>query len=112
MELLTTDILDEDEFWNNYLKKVKEKYLFSCATGVLDAIHKMNWERQGIEELHAYTIMEAKEINLKVKLKDSLEDAVKDEVKDKAEDKAEDGAEDKIEDKTGPVKQVKLLKIR
>lgn len=63
MELLTSDILDEDEFWNKDLKNVKKKYLFSCATGVLDAAHK-DWKRQGIEELHSYTIMEAREINL------------------------------------------------
>lgn len=65
-ELLTSDILNEDEFWSKDLKNVKKKFLFSCATGVLDAIHE-NWKRQGIEELHSYTIMEAREINLKDK---------------------------------------------
>lgn len=66
MELLTSDILDEDEFWNKDLRNVKKKYLFTCATGVLDAVHK-DWKRQGIEELHSYTIMEAREINLEDK---------------------------------------------
>ena len=65
-ELLTSDILNEDEFWNEDLKNVKKKFLFSCATGVLEAIHK-DWKRQGIEELHSYTIMEAREINLEDK---------------------------------------------
>ncbi|KAL5315252.1 hypothetical protein ACEPPN_017904 [Leptodophora sp. 'Broadleaf-Isolate-01'] len=65
-ELLTSDILNEEEFWNNDLQNVKKKFLFSCATGVLDAIHK-DWKRQGIEELHSYTIMEAREINLEDK---------------------------------------------
>ncbi|KUJ13041.1 cysteine proteinase [Mollisia scopiformis] len=66
MELLTSDILNEDEFWNDDLRNVKKKYLFSCATGVLDAIHQ-DWKRQGIEELHSYTIMEAREIDLQDK---------------------------------------------
>jgi Calpain family cysteine protease len=66
MELLTSDILDEDEFWIKDLRNVKKKFLFSCATGVLDAVHK-DWKRQGIEELHSYTIMEAREITLEDK---------------------------------------------
>jgi len=67
MEILTSDILNEDEFWENDLKNVKKKFLFNCSTGVLDATHGIDWKREGIEELHSYTIMEAREINLKDK---------------------------------------------
>jgi hypothetical protein len=67
LEDLTGGVTTEDEFWNNDLKNVKKKFLFSCATGVLDTIHRMNWKREGIEELHAYTIMEAQEIDLEDK---------------------------------------------
>ena len=44
--------------------KVNEEFLFGCATGIFD-----NWqgtsdntERKGIKPMHAYSIMEAREI--------------------------------------------------
>ncbi|CZS93468.1 related to calpain-like protein [Rhynchosporium agropyri] len=34
-ELLTSDILDTDEFWTNEILKVKKEFLFGCSTGIL-----------------------------------------------------------------------------
>ena len=66
-ELFTTDILDKDQFWNDEIMKVNDKFLFSCATGTFD-----HWQgahtacrigaRSGIVRMHAYSIMEAVEI--------------------------------------------------
>ena len=58
MELLISDILNEDDFWDNELKKVNKEFLFGCTTGILDVGY---YHRQGIVEGHAYTIMEARE---------------------------------------------------
>lgn len=64
-ELFTTDILDQDRFWTDELRKVNDDFLFGCATGFFS-----NWlypdyngprERRGIAEMHAYSIMEARE---------------------------------------------------
>ncbi|GKT47566.1 calpain-9 [Colletotrichum spaethianum] len=56
-ELLTSDILDTDGFWENELAKVNEEFLFGCSTGLLDGGYG---ERDGISEGHAYVIMEAR----------------------------------------------------
>lgn len=59
-ELLTSDILDTDEFWNNEILKVNEEFLFGCATGLLDGGYG---NRDGISEGHAYVIMEARQLS-------------------------------------------------
>ena len=64
-ELFTSDILDIDKFWKEELLKVNEEFLFGCATGFLD---DWNYEgqfgdRKGIVAMHAYSIMEAKEVD-------------------------------------------------
>ena len=59
-ELLTSDILDIDEFWNNEIMKVNEEFLFGCSTGLLDGGYGT---RDGISEGHAYVIMEARELS-------------------------------------------------
>jgi len=65
-EIYSTDILDKDAFWEAELMQVGKEFLFGCATGFYS-----NWldtsgeprERDGIAEGHAYSIMDAKEIN-------------------------------------------------
>jgi hypothetical protein len=59
-ELLTSDILDIDEFWNNEIMKVNKEFLFGCATGLLNGGYG---NRDGITECHAYVIMEARELS-------------------------------------------------
>lgn len=66
-EFYSTDILDKEAFWRDELMEVNKEFLFGCATGSYS-----NWldnnpnapprERQGIFEGHAYTIMEAREV--------------------------------------------------
>ena len=59
-ELLTSDILDTDEFWENEILKVNKEFLFGCSTGFLDGGYGT---RDGITEGHAYVIMEARELS-------------------------------------------------
>lgn len=59
-ELLTSDILDTDEFWHNEILKVNKEFLFGCSTGLLDYGYG---NRDGISEGHAYVIMEARELS-------------------------------------------------
>jgi hypothetical protein len=59
-ELLTSDILDTDEFWHNEVMKVNKEFLFGCSTGLLDGGYG---SRDGISEGHAYVIMEARELS-------------------------------------------------
>ncbi len=59
-ELLTSDILDRDEFWNNEIVKVNKESLFGCSTGLLDGGYG---SRDGISECHAYVIMEARQLS-------------------------------------------------
>ena len=59
-ELLTSDILDRDEFWNNEIVKVNKEFLFGCSTGLLDGGYG---NRDGISECHAYVIMEARQLS-------------------------------------------------
>lgn len=66
-EILSSNILDKDRFWNEELMKVNEEFLFGCGTGLFS-----NWldpkyagpprDRKGISENHSYSIMEAREI--------------------------------------------------
>lgn len=56
-ELLASDILDLDGFWDKELSKVNEEFLFGCSTGLLDGGYG---DRDGIEEGHAYVVMEAR----------------------------------------------------
>jgi calpain family cysteine protease len=56
-ELLTSDILDEDAFWDDELSKVNDEFLFGCSTGLLDGGYG---ERNGISEGHAYVVMDAR----------------------------------------------------
>lgn len=59
-ELLTSDIFDRDEFWNNEILKVNKEFLFGCSTGLLDGGYG---NRNGISECHAYVIMEARKLS-------------------------------------------------
>ena len=56
-ELLASDILDLDGFWDAELSKVNQEFLFGCSTGLLDGGYG---DRDGIEEGHAYVVMEAR----------------------------------------------------
>ncbi|KAI0393899.1 hypothetical protein F5Y17DRAFT_476293 [Xylariaceae sp. FL0594] len=56
-ELLASDILDLNEFWENELSKVNQEFLFGCSTGLLDGGYG---ERNGIREGHAYVVMDAR----------------------------------------------------
>lgn len=64
-ELFTSDILDLEKFWTEELCQVNKEFLFGCATGRFD-----DWQgsgkkadRKGIQPRHAYSIMEAREVN-------------------------------------------------
>ncbi|KAI3534056.1 calpain family cysteine protease [Colletotrichum abscissum] len=59
-ELLTSDILDLEGFWENELSKVNEEFLFGCSTGLLDGGYG---ERNGISEGHAYVMIEARTLH-------------------------------------------------
>lgn len=56
-ELLSSDILDTDEFWDKEISKVNQEFLFGCSTGLLE--HGYG-QRDGISEGHAYIFMEAR----------------------------------------------------
>ncbi|KAI1094432.1 cysteine proteinase [Rostrohypoxylon terebratum] len=56
-ELLTADILDVDEFWDQEFSKVNKEFLFGCSTGLLDGGYG---DRNGIREGHAYVVMDAR----------------------------------------------------
>ncbi|PLB55434.1 calpain-like protein [Aspergillus steynii IBT 23096] len=67
-DILSSNILDKDRFWEEELMKVNKEFLFGCATGLFS-----NWldpkyqgpprDRKGISENHSYSIMDAKEID-------------------------------------------------
>ncbi|KAM0277223.1 hypothetical protein ACHAQH_005944 [Verticillium albo-atrum] len=59
-EILTSDILDLDSFWDNELSKVNSEFMFGCSTGLLECGYG---DRVGICEGHAYVIMEAKTLS-------------------------------------------------
>ncbi|KAI4862170.1 cysteine proteinase [Hypoxylon rubiginosum] len=56
-ELLASDILDLDAFWEDEICKVNKEFLFGCSTGLLDGGYG---DRNGIREGHAYVIMDAR----------------------------------------------------
>ncbi|KAI1075380.1 cysteine proteinase [Whalleya microplaca] len=56
-ELLASDILDLDGFWEDELCKVNKEFLFGCSTGLLDGGYG---DRNGIREGHAYVVMDAR----------------------------------------------------
>ncbi|KAI1822679.1 hypothetical protein F4861DRAFT_376513 [Xylaria intraflava] len=56
-ELLASDILDLDAFWENEVSKVNQEFLFGCSTGLIDGGYG---DRNGIREGHAYVIMDAR----------------------------------------------------
>ncbi|KAK9414098.1 putative Calpain catalytic domain-containing protein [Seiridium unicorne] len=58
-ELLGSDILDLDGFWENEVSKVNQEFMFGCSTGLLDGGYG---ERNGIREGHAYVVMDAKQL--------------------------------------------------
>lgn len=66
-ELFTTDILNKNKFWSEEIKNVNEEFLFSCATGTFDRwqgsdLASAYGARENIVRMHAYSIMEAREI--------------------------------------------------
>ncbi|PNY29789.1 Calpain-9 [Tolypocladium capitatum] len=56
-ELLSSDILDTDDFWDNEMSMVNQEFLFGCSTGLLE--HGYG-QRDGICEGHAYIVLEAR----------------------------------------------------
>jgi hypothetical protein len=78
-ELFTSDILDRDQFWEEELMQVNKEFLFGCATGWFDEWNGRKYQpsdRKGIVSMHAYSIMEAREVEgkrlLKVRYVDRL----------------------------------------
>jgi hypothetical protein len=63
-ELFTSDVLDPDRFWEEELVKVNKDFLFGCATGAFDDSFGNGEDtyRDNIISMHAYSIMEAREI--------------------------------------------------
>lgn len=57
-EVFATDILDKEKFWREELLNVNKTFLFGC--GQMGGIYG---ERKGIQEKHAYSVMEAREID-------------------------------------------------
>ncbi|RYO77665.1 hypothetical protein DL762_005728 [Monosporascus cannonballus] len=60
-ELYTTDILDKEYFWKEELMKVNDEFLFGCNTDMWGA--GRTGDRNGIVELHAYSVMRAVEMD-------------------------------------------------
>ena len=56
-ELLSSDILDVDEFWDHEMSRVNQEFLFGCSAGLLE--HGFG-QRDGIAEGHAYVVMDAR----------------------------------------------------
>lgn len=56
-ELLASDILDLDAFWDNELSKVNKEFMFGCSAGILDYGYG---HRDGISEAHAYVVTDAR----------------------------------------------------
>ncbi|KOS22143.1 Calpain-9 [Escovopsis weberi] len=56
-ELLSSDILDIDAFWENEMSKVNQEFMFGCSTGLLE--HGYG-QRDGISEAHAYVVVDAR----------------------------------------------------
>ncbi len=58
IEFFATGILDKDKFWNDELMNVNKLFLFGLAQ-----MGGRHGERSGIIEKHAYSIMEARELD-------------------------------------------------
>ncbi|EHK15259.1 uncharacterized protein TRIVIDRAFT_38248 [Trichoderma virens Gv29-8] len=56
-ELLSSDILDLDAFWDNEMSKVNKEFMFGCSAGLLDYGYG---QRDGISEAHAYVVTDAR----------------------------------------------------
>ncbi|KAH7186330.1 hypothetical protein DER44DRAFT_859138 [Fusarium oxysporum] len=56
-KLLTSNILDIDEFWDKEMSRVNNEFLFGASTGLLE--HGYG-ERNGISKGRAYVVMEAR----------------------------------------------------
>ncbi|KAG7403605.1 hypothetical protein Forpe1208_v016284 [Fusarium oxysporum f. sp. rapae] len=56
-ELLTSDILDIDEFWDKEMSRVNDEVLIGSSTGLPEHGHG---ERNGIIEEHVYVVIEAR----------------------------------------------------
>ena len=77
VDFFSSDILDRDLFWQEQLMKVGTEFLFGAATGAYSnwlAWREGSWRpdsgtRRGIFEMHAYSVMEAKEVKGKRLLK-------------------------------------------
>ncbi|KAL8827416.1 MAG: hypothetical protein Q9191_003199 [Dirinaria sp. TL-2023a] len=63
-EIFTSDLLDTDKFWNEELMSVNDEFLFGCYTGFFDSWQGFGaWaDRKDIVALHAYSILEAREV--------------------------------------------------
>ena len=61
-ELFTSDILDKNQFWTEELMNVNKEFLFGCATGCFDDWQGGAADRKGVVAMHAYSIMEAREV--------------------------------------------------
>ena len=63
-EIFTSDLLDTDKFWNEELMRVNEEFLFGCYTGFFDSWQGFgaSADRKDILALHAYSILEAREV--------------------------------------------------
>ena len=57
-ELHGTDILDRDTFWTNELSQVNKSFLFGCGQS-----RGFDEDRNGIQHRHAYSVMEAREVD-------------------------------------------------
>ncbi len=57
-ELFTADILDKDKFWTDEMMNVNKLFLFGLAQ-----MGGRFGQRSGIIEKHAYSIMEARELD-------------------------------------------------
>lgn len=65
-ELFTTDILNKNKFWEEIMK-TNEDFLFSCYTGTFDRwqgsdLASLYGPTKNIVRMHAYSIMEAREV--------------------------------------------------
>ena len=60
-ELYSADILDREYFWKEELMRVNDEFLFGCHTDMWGTGHR--GDRNGIVELHAYSVMRAVEMD-------------------------------------------------
>ncbi|GKU09197.1 unnamed protein product, partial [Fusarium langsethiae] len=58
-EILSSDILDKDRFWDKELSAVNQKFLFGASTGLP---RPGRGSRNGISEGHAYAVLDARKL--------------------------------------------------